>query len=363
MTPFDYRPRTRIVFGLGEFNRLGEIAREAGGTRCLFVADRHIGEGRLGQDAVRSLKARRMDVASFSDFSATPTPAMIEAGRAASAQMNPDLIVAMGSGSAMDVGKAINIVLTNGGSIADYRGYGKVPKALLPMVAVPTVAGSGSEALGNTNVFDPLTRSNISCGDSKITFRTVILDAGLTLGQQRESEASSAYDAIANAIETLGSPRRSPLSECFAHEAWRLLDANFERAMKSPEDIDARGALLLAAHFAGIAVENSSLGPAHACATPVTANFGLTHGTAVALVLPAVVERAEHGGNGPAHPSRLRELRAAGKLAGSLHDAGVPVAALSRLAEEAATQWSGRFGGRTFNAQAAMEIYQACYNR
>ena len=363
MTPFDYRPRTRIVFGLGEFARLGEIARDAGGARCFFVADRRISEGRHGQEAVRSLKARRMDVASFHDFTATPTPAMIEAGRVIAAAHNPDIIVAMGSASALEAAKAINVVLMNGGSIADYRGYGRVAKPLLPMVAVPTVAGSGSEALTNTIVFDPHTRSNLTCGDPKIYFRTVLLDAGLTLGLARETEATSGYLAIANAVEALASPRRTPLAECFAHEAWRLLDANFERAMHSPEDIDARGALLLGAHFAGAAVENSSLGSAHACAAPITANFGLVRGAALALVLPAVLEWQDGNGELPAHPERLRELRASGRLAASLQDAGVPEASLPRLAEEAATQWTGRMGPRAFDAQAAMEIYQAAYKQ
>lgn len=363
MTPFDYRPRTRVVFGVGEFARLGEIARDAGGTRCLFVTSPRIGEGRLGQDAVRALKARRMEVVSFHDFTATPAPAMIEAGRAAAAQHNPDLIVAMGPGSVLDAAKAINIVFTNGGSIEDYRGYGKVAKPLLPMVAVPTVAGAGEEALGNTTVFDPKTRTNLLCGDPKIFFRTVLLDPVLTLGQARDTEASGAYEAIAHAVAALASPRRTPLAECFGHEAWRLLDGNFERAMKSPEDIDARGALLLGAHFAGIAVENSSAGPAHACAAPITANFGLARGAAVALVLPAVVEWEDSNGASPAHPSRLRELRAAGRMAASLQDAGIPEAALPRLAEEAATQWTGRFGSRAFDAPAAMEIYRAAYAR
>jgi len=367
MIPFDYRPRTRIVFGAGEFARLGEIARDAGGNRCLLVADQATAESRAMQAAVRSLKARRMDVVTFHDFPAAPTPATIEAGCvAATAQINEaapsvDLIVAMGRGGAIDAAKAINIVMTNGGSIRDYRGYAKVSKQLLPMVAVPTVAGSGSEASSTAFLFDPSTRETFSCGDAKIAFRAVLLDGELTLGQSAETTAVSGYDAIAHAIETLASPRRTPLAECYAREAWRLLDENYARVIRNPEDVTARGAMLLAAHFAGIAAENATHGPAHACAAPITANFGLPHGAAVALVLPAVIEWGAAEDDSGAQAHRLRELREVAALTGSLKDAGIPEQALPRLAEEAAAQWSGRFGSRSFDAGAALAIYQAAY--
>ena len=102
--------------------------------------------------------------------------------------------------------------------------------------------------------------------------------------------AASGYDAISHAIETLFSTRRTPISECFSREAWRLLDSSFERVRSRPEDLEARSAMLLGAHFAGLAVEYAMLGPAHACAQPLTARYGLAHGAALALVLPHVIE-------------------------------------------------------------------------
>src|ERR1700722_11141267 len=131
MTLFDYRPRTRVVFGAGEFGRLGELARELGGTRCLLVADRGMVEAGYVQEAARSLKARRMDVFGFHDFEANPTTNMVEAGRAFAAPLGIDLIVGLGGGSSMDCAKAINFVLTNGGVIRDYWGYGKASRPLL----------------------------------------------------------------------------------------------------------------------------------------------------------------------------------------------------------------------------------------
>src|ERR1700733_11997813 len=120
MTPFDFRPRTRVLFGAGEFGRLGEVAREMGGTRCLVVADPGMLQTGYAKEAIRSLKARRMDVQAFHDFSVAPTSAMVENGAAAAAPERIDLIVSVGGGSSMDCAKGINFLLSNGGHIKDY---------------------------------------------------------------------------------------------------------------------------------------------------------------------------------------------------------------------------------------------------
>src|SRR6266852_5593094 len=127
MTPFDFRPRTRVLFGSGEFSRLGEVARELGGTKCLLVADPGLVAAGYVQEATRTLKARRMEVFGFHDFDANPTTTHIEAGRAFAAPLGIDLMVGLGGGSSMDCAKGINFVLTNGGTMRDYWGYGKAP--------------------------------------------------------------------------------------------------------------------------------------------------------------------------------------------------------------------------------------------
>src|SRR5262249_51112754 len=125
MTPFDFRPRTRVLFGAGEFARLGEVARELGGTKCLLVADQGMVDCGYAPEAMRTLKARRMEVFAFHDFQAGPTAAMVQAGADFAAPRNIDLIVGLGGGSALDCAKAINFVVSNGGTIRDYWGYGK----------------------------------------------------------------------------------------------------------------------------------------------------------------------------------------------------------------------------------------------
>jgi len=353
VTSFDFRPRTRILFGAGEFARLGEVAREQNATRCLLVAGQNSADSGHAQEAVRSLKARRMDVFAFHDFTANPTVAMVEAARDYAAPHAVNLVVGLGDGAALDFAKLLNVLLSNGGSLRDYRGYGNVPKPLLPMIAVPTTASNGSEAQGNAAIADPESRSKMICGDPKIFYRTAILDPKLSLGQPA---AVNGYVAISNAVETLLSTRRTPISECFSREAWRLLDSSFARAVRVPEDLEARSALLLGAHFAGLAVEYAALGPAHACAQPLVENFQLPPGAAVALVLAPALEWIEQGAD---LIPRLRELAAIADLPRSLRDTTVPEQALPRLADEAAAQWSGRFSARHFDAAAALEIYRA----
>jgi alcohol dehydrogenase len=353
VTSFDFRPRTRILFGAGEFARLGEVAREQNATRCLLIAGQNSVDSGHAPEAVRSLKARRMDVFAFHDFTASPTVAMLEAARDYAAPQAVNLVVGLGDGAALDFAKLVNVLLSNGGSIRDYRGYGKVPKPLLPMIAVPTTAANGSEAQGNAAIADPAARSKMICGDPKIFYRTAILDPKLTLGKPA---AVNGYIAISNAVETLLSTRRTPISECFSREAWRLLNASFARAVRVPEDLEARSGMLLGAHFAGLAVEYAALGPAHACAQPLVENYQLSPGAAVALVLAPALEWIEQGEE---LILRLEELAALAELPRSLRDTAVPEQALPRLAEEAAAQWSGRFSSRPFDAAAALEIYRA----
>jgi alcohol dehydrogenase len=366
MTPFDFRPRTRVLFGAGEFARLGEVARELGGTKCLLVADRGLIDCGYVQDATRSLKARRMDVTAFHDFEPGPTDKMVQAGATAAA--NIDLIVALGGGSTLDCAKAINFLVSNGGAIKDYWGYGKAPRPMLPMVAVPTTAGTGSEAQTYAVITDSETGVKMACGDNKAAFRAAILDPKLTVTLPKQLTAATGYDAISHAVETLVSTRRTALSECFSRSAWRLLNSNLERVLRTPEDLDARGAMLIGAHFGGLAIENSMLGATHACATPLTTQFNIPHGVAIALVLAEVVDwnRPVAGHYYDELTSgdlakRLRELAEIAELPATLRDASVPQEALPRLAEEAGSQWTGKFNPRTFDKAAALEIYQSAY--
>ena len=188
--------------------------------------------------------------------------------------------------------------------------------------------------------------------------------------------AMAGYDAIAHAVETWVTTRQTALSETFSLRAWDLLNGAFEQVMTHPGDRDARASMLLGSHFAGIAIEQSMLGAAHACSNPLTARFDLAHGLALSILLPHVVrwngsavsERyaalLEYG-NGNEAPdrlaARLEHFALASGLGGALRDYGVPSGALEELAGLAAAQWTGTFNPRHLDAAWALEIYRAAY--
>jgi alcohol dehydrogenase len=379
MKPFDFQLRTRVVFGEGTLERLGEIARELSFTRTLVVADRGIvATGQVAR-AGSLLEAAGIAPFLFHGFDANPDSRMVDAGRACAADSGIDSIVAIGGGSSLDCAKGINFVFTNGGTMLDYRGFGKAARPMLPSIGVPTTAGTGSEAQSYALISDSVTHAKMACGDPKAAFRIAILDPDLTRTQPRSVAAIAGYDAISHAVESFVTTRRTELSDLFARDAWRRLDRHYERVLSTPDDGKARGAMLLGAHQAGIAIEQSMLGAAHACANPLTARYGTTHGVAIAVMLPHVVRwNSEVVGeryaelqrvsdpdsgadSGESLAGRLDALARAGGLPRSLQEIGVPRGDLPALAADAATQWTGTCNPRPFDAPAALGLYQNAF--
>jgi alcohol dehydrogenase len=249
---------------------------------------------------------------------------------------------------------------------------------MLPSIGVPTTAGTGSEAQSYALISDQETHVKMACGDPKAAFGIAILDPSLTLTQPREVTAVAGYDAISHAVESFVTTRRSEISDLFARDAWRRLDRYYERVLSAPLDVRARGAMLLGAHQAGIAIEQSMLGAAHACANPLTARYGTTHGVAIAVMLPHVVRwNGDHVGDryaellraDPHDPNaaaeqlarRLEDLRRAAELPATLRELGVPHEDFAALAADAAPQWTGTCNPRPFDAASARDLYERAY--
>lgn len=379
LAPFDFAPRTRVVFGVGVFARLGELARELGFRRTLLAADAGLREAGHVERAASLLRQARVDVVTFHDFDVNPDSAMIDDGAQVARAAGVDSLVGLGGGSSLDCAKGIAFVLSNGGTMRDFRGYGKTRYPLPPMIGVPTTAGTGSEAQSYALISDPETHAKMACGAPTAAFRIALLDPALTLSQPRSVTAATGYDAISHAVESYVTTQRNPLAEAFAREAWRLLEAHYERVLERPDDLEARCAMLLGAHYAGVAIENSMLGATHACANALTARYGTVHGVAIGLLLPHVVRwnapaaalrygellafAARRSGAEPAAAlaQRLETLALAGGLPRGLHSIGVPRSDLEPLAADAAQQWTGRFNPRPFDAAAALELYQAAF--
>jgi len=382
MKSFDFQPRTRVVFGAGAIERLGELARELNFRRTLLVADHGLVASGHVDEAVGPLQKAGIEIFRFHEFEVNPDSRMIENGTAFVAPLKIDSIVGLGGGSSMDCAKGINFLLTNGGRMSDYLGYGRATQPMLPMIAIPTTAGTGSEGQSYALISDAESHAKMACGDPKAAFRVALLDPVLTLSQPRSITATSGFDAIAHAVETYVTTKRNPLSELFSREAWRLLEPNYERVLSQPDNLEARGAMQLGAYYAGVAIENSMLGATHACANPLTAHYGTAHGAAIAMLLPTVVRWNERVAGDDyakllswssidgkhndlssteALAQRLEELAAAGGLRSNLRATGMKETDLPELAAEAAGQWTGTFNPRPFDKQGAIEVYQCVY--
>jgi alcohol dehydrogenase len=400
MRPFDFQLRTRLVFGEGALSRLGDLARDLSFARTLIVADPGIVAAGHVERAAAVLRDAGIVPFFFHDFDSNPDSRMVEAGRVVASRHGVDSIVAIGGGSSLDCAKGINFVLTNGGTMRDYLGFGKAPGPMLPSIGIPTTAGTGSEAQSYALISDAETHVKMACGDPKAAFRMTILDPVLTVSQPRCVAAVAGYDAISHAVESYVTTRATAMSDLFARDAWRLLEGHYERVLEESGDLIARGAMLLGAHEAGIAIEQSMLGATHACANPLTARYGTTHGIAIAVMLPHVVRWNAKHVNGryrdliravksnaatgryvtagrtwepAARPTgdaddagerlaaRLDELRRTAGLPGTLRELGVPRDGLSTLASDAAAQWTGTFNPRPFDAASALDLYERAY--
>ncbi len=376
---FDYQPLTRVVFGAGTAARLGELVREYGGRRVLLVTDPGLEEAGHPQRALASLRQAGLMAFVFDAVEVNPTTRHVEAGRKVARAHGIDFLVAVGGGSSMDCAKGINFLLTNGGQMADYKGFGKAAKSMLPSLGVPTTAGTGSEAQSYALIADERTHMKMACGDRKAAFRAAILDPELTVSQPAKVTAVTGIDAMSHALESYVTTRRNPLAQTFAREAWRLLEPNLSVVLRDPGNLEARGAMQIGAHFAGLAIENSMLGAAHALANPLTAHYGITHGIAIGVLLPHVV-RFNATAVGPlyadlAHESglvngdtgvaaeaiacRVARLMEDLELPTALSQCGVSAGILPVLAEEASQQWTARFNPRPVAERELLALYEA----
>jgi len=370
---------TRLIFGSGALDDLGEASRDLTGHHVLLVTDPGIRRAGHVARAEASLRRAGAQVVVFDGVEENPSTRHVEAGAAAARPAGIDLIVALGGGSAMDCAKGINFVLTNGGSMESYWGFGHAARPMLASIGVPTTAGTGSDAQSYALIEQEGTRRKMACGDEKARFAAVILDPELTATCPRRVSAAAGMDAVSHAVESWVSRPGNPVSGMLALEAWRLLEGAFRPALDDPDDLRARGAMLLGAHLAGAAVESSMLGAAHASANSLTArDHALAHGEAVLLMLPHVVRfnapeagpryaelLGAAGGTGtdPSETlaSRLESMRSHGGLPGRLRDIGVDRAELPGLAEAASTQWTARFNPRDMTRDDFEALYEAAW--
>ncbi len=384
---FDFVPRTRLVFGANTVERVGELAAELGGKRVLLVTDPGIVKAGHAARVQESLAKAGLHVSLFAHAKENPTTKCVDECVAVAAAEKVDLLIGLGGGSSMDTAKGCNFIFTNGGRMQDYWGVGKAKLPMLPLIAIPTTSGTGSECQSAALIADEQTHQKMACLDPKAAARIAILDPALTLSQPHRVTACTGVDAIAHAVETAVTTKRNPLSQMFSREAFRLCVTSLPQVLQHPKDLEARGRMLLGAAYAGIAIENSMLGAAHSAANPLTAHYNIVHGQAVGMMLPLVIRfNADNpealrayaelasgpelatvkGGLTTALEALLARLESLLNLAGfprSLADCGVEPAKIQLLAEEAAKQWTANFNPRRIEAADFVGLYEAAFNR
>ena len=384
---FDYQARTRVLFGPGCVERVGECARELPAQKVLLVTDPGIVAAGHAERVRRILEAAGVATAVFDRVKENPTTRDVDVCLEAARAAGIGALVGLGGGSSLDTAKGCNFLLTNGGRMQDYWGVGKATRPFLPFIAIPTTAGTGSECQSFALIADADTHQKMACGDSKAAARVAILDPVLTCSQPRSVTACTGIDALAHAVETAVTRRRNGLSMLFSREAFAVGHAGLPAVLDAPDDIPARGRMQWSAALAGMAIENSMLGAAHAAANPLTAHFGIVHGQAVGMLLPQVVRfngededaRREYAELASAAGllrraddaqaalnalvARLESLLNLAGIPRSLAVAGVERSRIGTLAEEAAQQWTARFNPREMVAADFERLYVAAFER
>jgi alcohol dehydrogenase len=382
---FDFQTRTRVVQGAGWVKQVGELARELGARHALLVTDAGIvAAGHAGR-ARKNLEAAGLRVTVFDRVKENPTTRCVDDSVAMAKAADIDTLLGLGGGSSMDTAKGCNFILTNGGRMQDFWGVGKATKPMLPFIAIPTTAGTGSELQSAALIADEQTHQKMACLDPKCAARVAMLDPELTLSQPPRVTARTGIDAIAHAVETAVTTRRNELSQQLSRAAFKLCLAAFPEVLSQPDNLDARARMQLGAALAGAAIEASMLGAAHAAANPLTAHFGVAHGAAVGLMLPHVVrfnagdvstarvyaQLAVGAGMVESYDSpesavdellkRLAQLVDLAGLPRTLAACGVEKSALPRLADEATKQWTAGFNPRPVSAADFVRLYEAAF--
>ena len=373
---FVTRPSPRIAFGPGMLEKLPEFIKEIGGSKTLIVTDEGIRAAGHADRTLSILEKANCEALVFDGVQENPTNHCISNCRDFAREAGVDFLIGLGGGSSMDTAKGCNFLLTNGGEMKDYHGYGKATHPMLPFIAVPTTSGTGSECQSYALVSDDETHVKMACGDAKALAQVALLDPELTASQPKLVASLTGLDALAHAVETAVCIPRNPISNIHSLEAFRLLARSIHSLITGTALPEDRSNMLLGAALAGLAIENSMLGAAHACANPLTAFFDVTHGHAVSLMLPYVIRfnrldpevdeiyRSYESfipASGEEKNDMADWLDTLKETAGlkSLSEMGIGVADIKRLAAGASQQWTGRFNPRPLGLLDFEAIYSS----
>jgi alcohol dehydrogenase class IV len=292
MNAFTLTPGSvNIRFGAGSVAQLPEVVASLGKKKVFIVTDPGVAGAGVLAKVEAILASAGIESVSYTDIKPNPTTTLIDAAAKVGVTAGADCIVALGGGSSLDSSKGIALVVANPTFSSAKFDYSITPdRPALPIIAIPTTSGTGSETNNWGVIDDPIRQCKFYVGDASTTPVAAILDPELTLGLPPRPTAGTGIDALTHAIESLTSKGSTPVSAAYAHQAVKLISHALPIAVKDGANVDARGDMLMGAHLAGLALTLSGLGLVHGIAHSVSAHVGAAHGEALATVLPEVMQ-------------------------------------------------------------------------
>ncbi|MBS5063549.1 MAG: iron-containing alcohol dehydrogenase [Hungatella hathewayi] len=288
-------------FGKGAIRQLPAELKKMGIHRALVVTDKFLYETGVAERVGRVLLEGNTEYAIYYQVQPNPTVQVVNECLTAARTLEVDMLVAVGGGSAIDTAKAVSIVMANGGSVEDYEGTGKSARPGIPIVAVNTTAGTGSEVTSFYIVTDTEKHSKMAMVDTNCMVRIAINDIDFMMSMPPKLTASTGMDALTHALEAVLSVRATPFTDKDALWAIGTICENLPKAVSDGGDEEARTMMAYAEYAAGMAFSNAGLGMVHAMAHALGGRYNLPHGVCNAVLLPYVLEY-----NGAAPEARIR---------------------------------------------------------
>jgi alcohol dehydrogenase len=281
---------TAIRFGIGAVNDLGAMVKQFGGSRVLLVVDPGVQAAGLTEAIIAPLAQLKIPYTIYDQVTPEPGLKLADQGLKTAQKAKADCVVGVGGGSALDVAKAIAILLTNGGKAADYIGLGKIKKPGVPKIMIPTTAGTGAEVTFTAVFINEKTNAKAGMNGDPLYPDAALLDPSLTVSLPPHVTAATGIDAFTHALESYVSNQAHYISEMYAIEAIDLISHNLRPAFANGGNLAARSAMLMGSLLGGKALAMAGVGLVHAMAYPLGGMFNTPHGLANAILLPYVVE-------------------------------------------------------------------------
>ena len=290
MDSFSFTIPQNIKFGAGTLDLLPDLAKELGKSKGYIISGPHLNKIGMVAKCRKALKSAGMESECFTETEGNPSTDTVVKATEGFKKSKADFIVAFGGGSPLDVAKAVAVLATYGGNIVDYEGAGKVMGPVVPMIAIPTTAGTGSEVTAFSVITDHSRNYKLTVVSNYLLPAYVILDPDLIATVPANTAAACGIDAMVHALEAYISKAASPFSDIFAREALRLIGGSIRDYVADRSNPAACESMMVGSLFAGIAFYHARLGNVHAMSHPVSAYFDVPHGVANAILLPTVVD-------------------------------------------------------------------------